>query len=732
MRTPTISSFFLVLGLSGLACGNEAHKEGVARAEQASERVADTKSAPPKPNASPRGPERALFSLYDNRLLAHAQRGGGVVAVAGTPGFAKYLRFAKPKISWKLHENLDGHKVAVADMYAMLEVPLSDEQAKQAQAAYVRLSSPVARRLTVNVNGKLVSTVEVAAGWQTVQVPLAPGLARTGENTVQLVFSKGPNAAVEWIQVGGATPTNEAPVVHDASKKALLLPKAGGLAYYIQVPASGRLVGDVQGEGCEVSVRVTSQGATAQGILKGVGGAVELSSMGGQIARMELSGAGCDVAYLTNASLAVPGPAPQVKRPNKPRHVILWIMDSLRADRVKPFFSEARPVVPNFERLAKTAAIFRNTYVQGNESRASHASIWSAVYPANHQMIRDGNTLGAKWTTLGEAMKGAGLYTSGVSANGYIIKRWGFGDGWDAYRNHIHDGGGVRGEDVMKLALESIQAKKDQPFFLYMGTIDTHVSWRAKEPWFRQYDPAPYNGRFVKEASGKDVEAMATGKLKVTDRDKTRIIAIYDSNVSYQDDLLGKLLEQLKGWGVADDTMVVVTADHGDEQWEDGRVGHGASLRESLVRVPLVMYYPPLFPGGIIEEGVDTIDILPTLLDALGQPIPQDVQGESLIPLAQGVGRGYPRPSIASQYEFAHGMRLAGWKVRVAGSGVPALYEIDKDPYEKNDRATERPIERRMLTDVLSTFLVYQRDWRKSRWGVPSNATPLFAADLEK
>jgi arylsulfatase A-like enzyme len=406
-------------------------------------------------------------------------------------------------------------------------------------------------------------------------------------------------------------------------------------------------------------------------------------------------------------------------------------MDSLRADRVKPFWPKARPDVPEMEQLCKVAACFQSTYVQGNESRASHAAIWSAQYAVNHQMIKDGAKLDAKWTTLDEVAKAAGLFTSGESANGYIIPKWGFGTRWDTYRNHIHDGGGVRGEDVFNLGMASVEKKVGTPWLLYLGTIDTHVSWRAKEPWISKYSPG-YSGKYKKEASGKDVEQMATGKIKPSDAEKQHIIAIYDSNVSYQDALVGKLEEKLKAWGIADDTMIIITADHGDEQWEDGRVGHGGSLKESLIRVPLILYYPPLFPGGLVTEGVETIDIVPTIADALGQPPIADAQGESLIPLAQGVGRGYPRPSIASQYEFAHAMRLFNWKARVAGSGVPTVYNVVEDPYEKKDLAADRPLERRFLTDSLSTFLVYQKRWKKTRWGVASNASRQFADDLEK
>lgn len=724
------------------SCQDDQRGEGVARAQAAGRATGPAEAPSPgsgggsdrAPANPPRGPEHAVFSLNDNRLLAHAQRGGGLVVLAGSAGFAKYLRFAKPKLTWKLGEKLDGRRVALADAYAVVEVPLTEEQAR-AGKLWIRVHSPAPRRLSVNPNDKPGTTVELVAGWQTAEVALPPGLLAPGENKLQLVFSKGQSPAVEWIQVGGEAPdaSGTAPTIWDATTQALVLPRGGGLAYYVQVPKSGRLVGDVVGAGCAVKVRARAHAGTPiEGTLRGAGAAMDLAPLAGRIVRLELLGEGCPEARLARGALAVPGETPQVHRPKKPRYIVLWIMDSLRADRVKPFFPQARAEVPVFESLVDKAAIFRHAYVQGNESRASHASIWSAVYVALHRMIPGGNkVLEARWKTLGDTMKEAGLFTSGVSGNGYITAKWGFGKGWDAYRNHIHDGGGVRGEDILKFALASVEGKKE-PWFLYIGTIDTHVSWRAKEPWFSKYDPKPYSGRYVKEASGKDVELMATGKLKITDRDKERIVAIYDSNVSYQDDLLGKLIAKLTEWGILEDTMIVVTADHGDEQWEDGRVGHGASVRESLVRVPLLIYYPPLFPAGIIEEGVDTIDILPTLRDALGLPPIPEAQGESLIPLAQGVGRGYPRPSITSQYELYHAMRLAGWKVRVGGAGSPNLYHVDEDPWEKKDLAAERPIERRMLTDAFSTFLVYQRDWKKARWGVASNHSPQLAADLEK
>jgi arylsulfatase A-like enzyme len=266
-----------------------------------------------------------------------------------------------------------------------------------------------------------------------------------------------------------------------------------------------------------------------------------------------------------------------------------------------------------------------------------------------------------------------------------------------------------------------------------MGFVDTHVTWRAHEPWIGKYDTEPYAGPYKKAATDPQVDLIAAGKVKVTDRDKTRIIALYDSDVSYQDDLIGKVRAQLADWKVDGDTMLVITADHGDEFWEDGRLGHGGSLHDTLVHVPLLVNYPPLFPPGVaVSEGTESIDILPTLIDALGGKIPPSMQGDSLIGLAQGVGRGYPRPAVASQYEDAHAMRLGDWKIIIRSGGQVRVYDAAADHLEKTDVAATRPIERRFLCDALSTFLVYQKDWKKRRWGVASNQTAQFPEDVDR
>jgi arylsulfatase A-like enzyme len=686
--------------------------------------------AKPVPQAPPRGPEHPVFSLVDNRLAGHVQRGGGVVAVAGSAGFAKYLRFAGASPSWNLRKDAGGVKVAAMKAKAAnVYVPLTEEQAGST-ALRVRAQSPGPQRLGMRINGKRDKevTVELAAGWSTAELALPAGALKAGENELIFFAAKSP-LEVAWIQVGGQAFGDDVPSFYDAAAKSLVLPDGGGMAWYVVVPDKGMVVGDLDDGACKVAVRATPEGgAPIEGSLTGRGSAVDVGKLAGQVTRLELTASGCPTARLSGAALNVPGAAPEVKRPSKPKNVVLWVMDSLRADRVRTINEKARPETPVFDKMLGDSAVFTQAYVQGNETKCSHASIWTSLYPSNHKMIPPNSKIDKKWVTVDEVAKSAGLYTSGESGNGYITPERGFGEKWDQYHNHIHRGGGLRAEDILGKGLGTITAPT-QPWFLYIGTIDTHVSWRAKEPWMSKYDPDPYSGRFKVEASGVDMGKVALGKLKITPRDVTRIIALYDSNVSYQDAQVAVLQAKLAEWGVADDTMIIITADHGDEQFEDGRVGHGASIRETLVYVPMIIHYPPLIPPGRIPEGVEVVDIVPTIADALGVQPDENWQGESLIPLAQGVGRGYPRLSMASKYENAHAGRMNQWKLYTAGTSA-VLYDVVSEPDEKTDRAAEKPMALRFVSDALWLLRVNNAEWRKSRWGNPANVSPAFAADM--
>lgn len=726
------------LALALVACGKSG-KQNQASASGTDHGGATTAGSGKKEpvKAPSRGPERAVYSLVDNRLAGHLLRGGGLVLAGGSAGFAKYTRFGNlEKIkqkTWELRQTEGDIKVArINGKSARVDVPVTADELQGNPVVRVRVHATKAQAFSVRVNGNKDVNAQLTEGWQTVELAPPAGQLKEGENEL-LFFAGAGGLAVEWIQVGGAAPKDGAARFYDTTSKELVLPDGGGMAWYVMVPERGRVTGDLADGACEVTVRATGEdGGGTDGKLTGLGSAVDLSSLAGKAVRLELTASGCPEARVARAALVVPGEEPKAQRGEPPKYVVLFVMDSLRADRVKPWNPDARPEAPVFEKLAETSAVFLQHYVQGNESRVSHASLWSSLYPIKHSMIGGSEKLDLKWTTVDEVAKSAGKFTAGATANGYVEPtRWGFGTAWDAWSNHIHDELGLRADDILEKGLKFVGGKQE-PWFLYLGTVDTHVSWRAKQPWLDKYDPG-YTGRFAEVFSGGDAGQVASGALKLTDREIQHVRAIYDSNVSYQDEVLGKLVAKLEEAGIWDKTLLIVTADHGDEQWEDnGRVGHGQSSRDMLVHVPLLVRYPPMVGAGKFTEGTELIDVVPTIADALGVQMDAEWQGQSVLPLSWGVGGGYPRMSMSSMYEDSHGARIGHWKVRINGGSALKVFDLAHDADEMKNLAGEgsAQIGARLVLDPLWLLRTYNLEWKKSQWGNAANVTARFAQDL--
>ncbi len=695
-----------------------------------------------------------VFSLSDNRVLAHLIREGGLFVAAGHPGLAKYLNFARPPSSWRLGAKEEGRAVALAlRKLVVLRVPLSAEQAASARRLVLSLKLPRAGKLHVRLNGTDLEPMPLSASFQTATLQVPVGALVAGENRVQLQLGGGragsgerSYAALEWLYLGERA-LGAPGLLGPARGRRLVLPRDGGLAYYVHPYRGARLRARFGAAGCALRVRMVAHGARPVEVVRGDGGkagvveaTVELGAIEQRVARLELTAQGrCHELELSEAALELPGPAPTLKRGKAPKHILFWMMDNARADRYKLYNPSTRVETPVLTELGRSGTVFARAYVQGNESRVSHASIWTGAYPRQARFLEPKAKLDLAWVTFPEAIQKAGFHTAAWLANGFVAKRWGFGEGWNLFKNYIHDKADVPqpsplpAEGLAGYAIRSLEKPAKDRLFIYLGTIDSHVSWRGRQPWLKRYHPEAYTGTvFKKDVPGLVWVKIATRERAVTPEEQKRILAIYDSTVSYNDHALGQLLATLKAKKLRDETMIVVTADHGEELWDHGRAGHGSTIRQELVAVPLLIHYPPLFGQGVVvKQGVDTLSIMPTLLDAIGAPIPETVQGESLLPLAQGIGAGYPRPAIASQYELAHAMRLERWKLRVSGVGRSELFDLESKQGEHRELSGERPLEVRWLTDALSTWLTFQDRWRSLRWGVASNHTAALPDDLE-
>jgi arylsulfatase A-like enzyme len=719
-----------LLALLAACTGSQSQKETEARPAPGSAAVPEAPAVPPvlRPavRAPAREPERVAYSLIDNRLAAHLERGGGLVLAAGSNGFAKYLRFgnqlAGERSPWLLRQREGGAFAARMDRAkASVHVPLTAAQAARGTVR-IRAHAPRDGSLWLGANGARPLEIRLDAGWSTLDVTL-PELAG-GENTLEL-FSSVPRLAVSWIQIGAAEPLSATADLSLSDGARLAIPGGGRLVWYVLVPVRARLTARVS-PGCTVHVRaVPEAGAPIEGTL---GDSVDLAPLAGKAVRLELEAAGCARALVAGAAIVVPSRAREVKPAAPPTNVLFLVLDSLRFDRVRTFDPAARVETPVFDQLAATSTLFMNHYVQGNESQVSHASMWTSMYLAKHKAARWQDNIPSRFTTLDEVAKRAGAFTAAATGNGYIRQSRGYGDAWDEFTNHIESERGLRGETILEHGLSYVAPRRTRPWFLYLGLIDTHVPLRAKSPWIERYAPG-YDGRFEKAYLG-DEEPGGVPRA-ITEREKDHVRALYDSNVAYDDAMLGRLIARLVAWGVWDRTMLIVTADHGDELWEDGRVGHEQGQDDTLIHVPLLIHYPPLFPAGRITNATEGIDLLPTIADVLGIPADAEWQGASLVPAAHGA-RAYPGLASSSGFEAEHGARIGAWKLRLAGTAAPALFHLATDPDEKKDLfgTPAGAIGGRLVLDAMSLLRAHHVAWKKSRWGDPANVTPRFPADL--
>ncbi len=748
------------LVLSCAACGDKkrAQDDAAPVPEPSDAAIVEATDAAEAPEPEKPGrTEHTVWKLVDNRHSAHRSiDGGDLVLDATNVGFARYARFGVPVPRWHFGATVDGERATLADKAAALEVPIIPEQPRPTQITARVNAADTKQALFVTVNGKKarkqkLAQVDLEPGWQTVALPIDKSWIRPGENVIAFstVGRSKKKLAFSWIRIGAVKPPADqdplAAARFDVKADAIELAEGASLTWYVPIPEGAHLVADVAGP-CQVEVGARAGDASfAGGLLGDDADRLDRYAIAGKVVRLSLTTRDCPRARITNARITLHGPEPKpLPKAEPPRYVILWVMDALRADKVPIFSPGARAQTPNFEELAKSSVVFRQYYVQGNESQTSHSSVWTALYPAVHNVRMAGKpgawAIDKKFEVLGDQLAKAGLFTTGVTGNGFVTESGGYARGFREYRNMMREKGVINGviygETIVDEALKRLGKHRDEPTFLFFGTIDTHGPWIARKPWIDIYSPGKYDGPFKTHGTAKEL-GFRKGRMGCSiippKEDIARLRAIYDSAISYHDVQVGRLIKQLKSWGIWDQTMLIITADHGEEFFEDMRCGHGGSLRDSLVRVPLLVRYPARFPGGtVIDEGAEGVDVLPTILDALDRPVFEAAQGASLVPLAQGIGRGWPRPSYASQYEYAHAMRIGRWKIRVSNRGVAVVNDFVSDPSELKDYALTRPIERRMLTDNLGLFLALRKQWKKSEWGVVTNISAAGAAALDE
>ncbi len=297
--------------------------------------------------------------------------------------------------------------------------------------------------------------------------------------------------------------------------------------------------------------------------------------------------------------------------------ILVVVIDTLRTDHLS-LYGHARPTSPHLDALAQDGLWFDRAYAQSGWTLASFASLLTGLYPHQHKIARDGclldrfGRMAPSTLTLAEALQGSGYATAAWMNNTFLAPEFGLQDGFDVYNyrgatNVVHR----TGSETVKEGLAWLDSlEPDKRSFLMLHFMEPHLDYAP---------PKDLHGKF---ATGARPEALAypknpnpftmlqQGGLHLEPPEVSYLKALYDEEILAADRALGELVAGLKARGRLDNTLLIITADHGEEFWEHGRFEHGHDLWSELTRVPLVVHGPGLPKKGKVETIVEHVDLV--------------------------------------------------------------------------------------------------------------------------
>ncbi|MEE8311414.1 MAG: sulfatase [Candidatus Binatia bacterium] len=362
-------------------------------------------------------------------------------------------------------------------------------------------------------------------------------------------------------------------------------------------------------------------------------------------------------------------------------NVLLISIDTLRADHLG-VYGHDRPTSPAIDALASRSVVFEDAIGQSAWTRPAHASMLTALYPSEHGIVgMDGHRgLAAELLTLPAVLAARGYATAAFTGGANMSAHFGFDNGFETYRSP-----GRRIEDAIA-GVDTFLAGRREPFFLFVHGFDAHKPYRAtpvdREALGLRGERARGLARACREGQGPD--------------DLAAFMADYDAAIHRADRGVAKLLELLERHGVADRTVIVLTADHGEEFLEHGRCSHIRALYREVVRVPLIVHVPGVAAGRVAGVVPASVAIAPTVLEIVTDGNgASELSGPSLAPALLGGPRPgtYVISETSSRVTAENG---GGYVISLSADDEKLLWWIENDEREYFDLASD-PYERRPL-----------------------------------
>lgn len=381
-------------------------------------------------------------------------------------------------------------------------------------------------------------------------------------------------------------------------------------------------------------------------------------------------------------------------------NILLISIDTLRPDHLS-CYGYRRITSPTLDRLAQEGAIFLNAFAPASWTLPSHMTLLTSLPPERHSVNFDTRKLAGDIPTLAEVLRARGYVTAGFVSGSYLDGRFGFARGFDEYDDYslvrlsgLRARFQVSSPTIARLATEYLTRwsadRERRPFFLFLHFFDVHDEYIPPRPYdslFRVARPADANG----QGAATPERPRSGGALE-------ELVARYDGEIAWTDAHVGLILQKLKRLGILNDTVVVVTSDHGEEFYEHGQLGHRRTLYDEVLRVPLLIRFPKLVPAGTrVEHQVRLMDVMPTILllagfrvASSGQPVHS---AHNLTPLFAGGAPVFPElPAFGQFQDRLSSVRMQGFLyVRNERSGHEELYDLSNDPGQQSNTIAASP-----------------------------------------
>lgn len=449
------------------------------------------------------------------------------------------------------------------------------------------------------------------------------------------------------------------------------------------------------------------------------------------------------VLATTMAACGREGDAVVVARPENPVvdfrcagcNLLLVSIDTLRADRLS-LYGHTRPTSPNLDRLAAESVVFDTFIHSGGGTLPSHMSMMTSLNPSVHRLraLQSQTPLGEARVTLAEALAAGGYRTAAFVDAGWVRGKFGFAQGFE-----IYDDAGGRFAAIRPKAEEWLNQRDEQPFFLFVHSYDVH-SQQQRLP----YDcPGDFPQRYTWEVDSDfdgcidgrcasrllkwiNAEADRVGRQRghapfLEKADVELMKALYDGCINYADEQVALLIDHLRHLGLLERTMVVITSDHGEEFFEQGLGLHAQGGYDTVAHIPLIVRWPDgRLAGRRVPHLAAMIDLMPTLLDVLDRPVPEEAQGRSLMP---AVVEDRPTRSEMSMYTM---LRTQRWKLMTNKS---EMFDLGNDPAEQVNLWASDPAVREELSERMRRLIYADRTARERLSAADADSEAELAED---